>query len=163
MDNKSRITPDGTRVYPEEYLSPGTDQDQKRMMVGIIIGGVFVILLTIAFIVFLMVAPASTTARIRDIFIIFLALQSLIIGVVLILLIIQVAKLTNLLQNEIKPILNSTNETVNNLRGTAEFLSENMVEPVMKANEYSASMRQFFAAIGLLRRTGSKPQGSDNK
>jgi hypothetical protein len=162
MDNNNHISQDSTRVYPEEYLSPGNDQDQKKIMVGIIIGGVLVILLTVAFVVFLMVAPAATTARIRDIFIIFLALQSLLIGVVLILLIIQVAKLTNLLQNEIKPILNSTNETVSNLRGTAEFLSNNMVEPVMKANEYSASMRQFFAAIGLLRRTGSKSKGNDN-
>ena len=162
MDNKSRSSQDTTRVYPEEYLSPGNDQDQKKIMVGIIIGGVLVILLTVAFVVFLMVAPAATTARIRDIFIIFLALQSLLIGVVLILLIIQVAKLTNLLQNEIKPILNSTNEKLSNLRGTAEFLSHNIVEQVLKAYENRSRMPKFIAAIGMMRRTGKTSKGNFN-
>jgi hypothetical protein len=31
--------------------------------------------------------------------------------------------LTNLLQNEVKPILNSTTDTVNTLKGTVKFLS----------------------------------------
>jgi len=46
-----------------------------------------------------------------------MAFESLIIGVTLVILMIQLATLINLLQNEIKPILNSTNETVNTLKG----------------------------------------------
>jgi hypothetical protein len=42
-------------------------------------------------------------------------------GLALTILIIQIARLTNLLENEVKPILNSTNETVSNLRGTTKF------------------------------------------
>ena len=68
-------------------------------------------------IVFLARAEGDTTARVRDIFIIFMALESLVLGVAMVILIIQVATLINLLQNEIKPILDSTNETVSNLRG----------------------------------------------
>jgi len=156
MDNIKPSKIETHSVTPEEYLPPRSDEDQTKMMVGIIIGVVFIILITVAFVIFLLTAPASTTARIRDIFIIFLALQSLLIGVVLILLIIQVAKLTNLLQNEIKPILDSTNETVSNLRGTTMFLSENLVEPVMKANEFTAGFRQLLTTIGLFRRTSGK-------
>ena len=66
-------------------------------------------------------------------------------------LVIQVANLINLLQNEIKPILDSTNETVSTLRGTTEFLSDNVVEPVIKMNEYFAGLQQALKVIGLAR------------
>jgi hypothetical protein len=90
----------------------------------------------------LLASPRTDTARVRDIFIIFMALESLLIGLVLIILVIQLARLINLLQNEIKPIMDSTNETVSTLRGTATFLSDNLVEPVIKLNEYLAGFKQ---------------------
>jgi len=67
-------------------------------------------------------------------------------------LIIQFASLLNLLQNELRPILQATNETVNNLRGTTEFLSENLVEPVLKLNSYLAGLRRFFDMFGFKRK-----------
>ena len=86
---------------------------------------------------FLYTQGEDVTARVRDIFIIFMAFESLIIGVALVILIVQLALLTNLLQNEIKPIIDSTNETVNTVRGTATFLSDNLAEPVIKLNGVS--------------------------
>ena len=88
----------------------------------------------------------------RDIFIIFLALESLVIGAALVVLIIQLASLINLLQNEVKPILKSTNETVNTLRGTSAFLSENLVEPVIKLNSYLAGLKKLFDMFGINRK-----------
>jgi len=55
---------------------------------------------------------------------------------------VQLASLINLLQNEIRPILESTSETVNTLRGTAAFLGESVVEPVIRVNSYLASVRR---------------------
>jgi hypothetical protein len=69
--------------------------------------------------------------------------------VALIILIVQLASLINLLQNEVRPILKSTTETVNTLRGTAEFLGENMVEPVIKLNGYLAGMSRVIELMGL--------------
>jgi hypothetical protein len=92
---------------------------------------------------------ADTTANIRDIFIIFMALESLIIGAALVVLIVQIASLINLLRNEVQPILEATNETVNTLRGTTEFLSENVVEPVIKLNSSIAGLRKFFDIFGF--------------
>ncbi len=92
--------------------------------------------------IFLLRSDVNTTGHIRDIFIIFMALESFIIGIALIVLIVQLATLINLLQNEIKPILNSTSETVNTLRGTATFLSNNLAEPVIKLNESIAVIRK---------------------
>jgi len=93
--------------------------------------------------------PTTPTDRIRDVFIIVVSLESLVIGVALIVLIVQVATLINLLQNEVRPILHATNETVNTLRGTAEFLGESVVEPVIKLNGYLAGISRVIELMGV--------------
>ena len=108
---------------------------------GLIVAALLVIGLVVTGLV-LLVQPGTDTARIRDIFIIFMALEFLLIGIVMIVLIVQLARLTLLLQNEIKPILDSTNETANTLRGTTTFLSEHLVEPVLKLNQYLAGLNR---------------------
>ncbi|KAF0108040.1 MAG: hypothetical protein FD146_1338 [Anaerolineaceae bacterium] len=139
----------------EEELSPEEEaayraavRKQRWMLAGIIIGGILFLAGIVAAVYFLL-QEGSPTDTIRDIFIIFMALESLIIGAALVVLIIQIAGLINLLQNEVKPILKSTSETVNTLRGTTEFLSENLVEPVIKLNSSIAGMRRFFELFGL--------------
>jgi len=136
--------------FSPEKAAEASQQDQKmkRIMIGVIIGViVLVILLGIA--IFFLLQPATPTDKIRDVFIIIVALESLIIGVAMIVLIVQLASLINLLQNEVRPILTATNETVNNLRGTAEFLGENMVEPVIKLNGYLAGMNRVIELMGI--------------
>jgi hypothetical protein len=120
----------------------------RKIVIGLIIGVVVILALLIVGVYFLL-QDAETTAIIRDIFIIFMALVSVLLGAVLVLLVIQLARLINLIQNEIKPILESTNETVSTLRGTTTFLSDNLVQPVMKLNEYMAAVSQVAAIIGL--------------
>ncbi len=82
-----------------------------------------------------------------------MAIESLFIGLALIILIIQIARLTNLIENEVKPILDSTNETISNFRGTTKFLSDNLVEPVIKLNELMAVLQRL---LELLKMTGKK-------
>jgi hypothetical protein len=110
----------------------------------------FVILLVVA--VYLLTLPSTETAKIRDVFIIALALEAFVIGVSVIVMMIQLARLLNLVQNELKPMLESTQTTVNNLRGTTEFLSENMVEPIIKLNESLAALRSLLSTLRLFRR-----------
>jgi hypothetical protein len=124
---------------------------QRLTIIGLVIGGLVLLAAFIAAIVFL-ASPGTPTERIRDIFIIFMALEFLLVGLALVILIVQLATLINLLQNEIKPILESTNETANTLRGTAAFLSENLTEPVIKLNEYVVAMRRFMELIGIARK-----------
>jgi amino acid permease len=71
------------------------------------------------------------------------------IGTALIILIVQVAALTNLLQNEVKPILHSTTDTVNTLKGTVKFLSNNVSEPVIKLNQSLASLNRVLELLKL--------------
>ena len=86
-------------------------------------------------------------ASVRDVFIIFMALEFMVIGVALVVLIFQLAVLTNMLRHEIKPILQATNETVNTVRGTTVFVSENLVEPIVKLNGYIAGLERFLQTV----------------
>ena len=146
-------TTDSQQLNPQfspEKAAETSQQEQKmkRIMIGVIIGVIIlVVLLGIA--IFFLLQPATPTDKIRDVFIIIVALESLIIGVAIIVLIVQLASLINLLQNEVRPILTATNETVNNLRGTAEFLGENVVEPVIKLNGYLAGMNRVIELMGI--------------
>ncbi|MEZ0395129.1 MAG: hypothetical protein ABWK53_01660 [Anaerolineales bacterium] len=137
-----------------ENLPSSDDQAaaEERRRGWLIAGIVAAVLLLVAGIVAAVIflsRDSETTANIRDIFIIFMAFESLIIGAALIILILQMASLINLIQNEVRPILNATSETVNTLRGTTEFLSENLVEPVIKLNSSLAGMRRLFEMFGL--------------
>jgi hypothetical protein len=127
---------------------PETEQPQKNFVIPIVIG-VIVLLALLGVAIYFLLQPATPTDKIRDIFIIVVALESLVIGVALIVMIVQLASLINLLQNEVKPILKSTNETVNTLRGTAEFLGENVVEPVIKLNGYMAGLTRMLELMGI--------------
>ncbi len=118
-------------------------------------GGVAAVVILLALLggaVWLLMQPGTDTARVRDIFIIFMALETLLIGMALIVLIVQLARLINLLQNEVRPILDSTNETANTLRGTATFLSDNLAEPVIKLNEYVAALQKLVALLRIGRK-----------
>jgi hypothetical protein len=154
MDTSSPSTPD---IHPKIDTPISTDEPKNKKKGGkwqIAIGISIPVLLLIAGLVYLFVVPATQTARIRDIFIILMAFMSLAIGLVLIILIVQIAELTNLLKIEIKPVIDSANETVSNLRGTTEFLGKNMVEPVVKLNEYIAAVKRVTELIHL----GRKPK-----
>ncbi len=130
----------------EQAQTARTQSSNARIWLFVILALILLGLLVFGIIV-LATAPEGTTARVRDIFIIFMALESLVLGVGLIILIIQLATLINLLQNEIKPILDSTQETVSTLKGTTQFLSNNMVEPILKLNEYLAGLKKLFEII----------------
>jgi hypothetical protein len=129
-------------------------RQQRRTMVGIIISAIVILAILIAGLIFLLHpnTDKETVARIRDVFIIIMALESLLLGLVLTILAVQLARLTNLLQNEVRPILESTNETISNLRGTTAFLSDNLVEPVIKLNEYIAALQRLIEILGFKRK-----------
>ena len=128
-----------TQVVDSVPLLPSGAPIKKKATTWPVIAGALVLLaLVVGFVILMMATGSENVGKIRDIFIIFMALESLIIGIVLVILIIQLAVLINLIQNEIKPILQATNETVSTLKGTTTFISNNLTEPVIKLNEYLA-------------------------
>jgi hypothetical protein len=153
--NKNMTTPllDEKPIPPPmtpEQLAELREQErkQKQMMAGVIAVIVLLVALLGVAIYFLM-QPATPTDKIRDVFIIVVALETLVIGIALVVLIVQLASLINLLQNEVRPILNATSETVNTLRGTVEFLGEEVIEPVMKLSGYLAGLKRMLELMGI--------------
>lgn len=151
MEDNPVTEPQLALPAPDESLAD-QERRQRRTTIIIIAIALLVLLVTVAAFVLLMRAPEASVAQMRDVFIIFLAIQSLFIGLALVILLIQLARLTNLLQNEIKPILESTNETISNLRGTTTFLSDNLVEPVIRLNEYMAGIIKLLALLRIARK-----------
>lgn len=109
------------------------------------------IALTVVAIIFVIIIAGSiilakqnpqTVGTVRDIFVILMALMLVVIGVALVIIILQISNLINILKNDIKPILDSGTDTINTLKGTVRFLSNNLSEPVIKLNESLASLRR---------------------
>ncbi len=151
LPNPEQTTPPPPTPPPtaEELAAIQEAERKQKVIVASIIGGIVLILVLLGVAIYFLMQPGAPTDKIRDVFIIVVALESLVIGVALIVLIVQLASLINLLQNEVRPILHATNETVNTLRGTAEFLGENVVEPVIKLNGYLAGLRRMLELMGI--------------
>ena len=105
-----------------------------------IVGGLLLSGLLIWLFVWLASTQAATIEAVRDILIIVLALESCLFGIVLMILLVMVIRLVNVLEFEVKPILNKTNETVSTIRGTTLFVSDNVVKPVTEISSRAAGI-----------------------
>lgn len=132
---------------PEELVAVREAERKQKIVITSVIAIIILVLALLGAAIYFLMQPAAPTDKIRDVFIIVVALESLVIGIALIVLIIQLASLINLLQNEMRPILHATSETVNTLRGTAKFLGENVVEPVIKLNGYLAGLKRMLELL----------------
>lgn len=108
------------------------------------------------------------SGTIRDVAIIFVALEILILNALLIVLVWQLWRLVKMIQTEVKPIIQDTQETVGTVRGTADFVSTNVVEPVVKTSSKLAGWRrsasvlrdEMRATVGQVRPSTRRPPGS---
>jgi hypothetical protein len=71
----------------------------------------------------------------------------------LIVLIFQLQSLIALLRDEIKPVLDSANETASTIRGTTTFVSDAVVTPMIQVASLSAGV---FQTLRTLARPGRK-------
>jgi hypothetical protein len=86
-------------------------------------------------------------SSVRDLSIIILAFESIVIGILLGVLIVAVTKLIRMLRDEVLPILYSTQETLGTIRGTTTFVSDRVVQPVVKVSSYTAGVRQAVSVL----------------
>ncbi len=150
----SENTKDGTSAEAEEPKSKNNIV-RYTMIAAAGLGGVILLIFVVGVVLALLPNPVRTAARvqvIRDIFLILMGLESILIIFGLAALIIQVARLVNLLQNEVQPILKNTQETVNTAKSTAQFVGANVTEPVIKASAFMAGAGVFIREIGGIRR-----------
>ncbi|MEZ4675354.1 MAG: hypothetical protein R2932_14050 [Caldilineaceae bacterium] len=86
-------------------------------------------------------------ATIRDIAIIIIAIQSIVIGVLLAVLVWQVWRLVKMLQTEVQPIIKDAQETVSTVRGTTTFVSDSVVNPVVKTTSTLVGIRRTVSSL----------------
>ena len=79
---------------------------------------------------------------IRDIAIIFLALESIATLTLLSILIWQIWRLIKMLQTEILPVIRDAQDTVSTVKGTTTFVSDNVVQPVVNTGSKVAGIRR---------------------
>lgn len=149
LPQSEQTPPPAPQLTPEQLAELREQERKQKMILAGVIAGVVLLIVLLGVAIYFLMQPSAPTDKIRDVFIIVVALESLVIGVALIVLIVQLASLINLLQNEIRPILNATTETVNTLRGTVEFLGEEVIEPVMKLSGYLAGLKRMLELMGI--------------
>ncbi len=100
----------------------------------------------------------EATPTIRDISIIVLALESMVMLLLLIVVIGMLWWLIRTLERKITPLLESANETVNTLgetvntvRGTAAFVSDTVVSPIIEMRSYMHGVKSAIQILAKLR------------
>ena len=124
----------------EDSGSSGMDVKRIVLIASAALIGLIVLLFGIALVLTLVTDGdfASTIRVIRDLVLIVLGLEGILIIISLAVLALQVARLVNLLQSEVKPILDNAQETVKTAQGTVEFMGDNLTDPVIRASGFLA-------------------------
>jgi hypothetical protein len=81
-------------------------------------------------------------ADVRDVAIIVLAIESIVVGILLMLLLWQMRSLTRLLEEEIQPMLDNMQETIGRVKGTTSLVSETIVSPAVRLGGFAAGLRR---------------------
>jgi membrane protein implicated in regulation of membrane protease activity len=136
------------RDVPAE-AEAGLSSGQQKLWMALAAVLVLALAVGAGFVVFALARNPAQAETVRDIVIIFMGAESLLLGLALIILMVQLARLTALLQDEVRPMLRSTNDTIETLRGTTRFLSDNLVSPVIRANGAAAAVQR---VVDLVRR-----------
>lgn len=119
--------------------------NKTKIIIGIVallaiitLGGVFYLLLTVE----------NLAANFRDLLIIILAVESMVIGMGLLLMLWQIYKLIMLLREEVMPLIDSTKQTVEQIQHTTTFIGQSVAEPVISTRGFLTGAR---AMIDTLR------------
>ena len=149
-------------------LSPAELRARRLLITGLVVAGLLLLGLVLL-LVFLSVEAYQAAyagegpspgvvvvGLLRDAAIVFVAFETLLIGILLIILMLQVQSLVVLLRDEIRPMLEAANETLATVRGTTQFVSHNVVSPVVRWSGYLAGLRRIVREISGLRESGER-------
>jgi membrane-anchored glycerophosphoryl diester phosphodiesterase (GDPDase) len=124
-------TTDAVTDKDQPVTMTDAERQMRRRMVLIGIGiAVIAVLILLGFAAMI---AAGVIDEVRDVLIILLATESLIIGGVTLFLLYQVIMLVTLLREELIPLIQSAQETVNSARGTTVYVSRKIIVPSAKA------------------------------
>jgi uncharacterized membrane protein YhaH (DUF805 family) len=123
-----------------ETTVTSADGKSRRTMMWIgIIAAVIVVVIIIGFVLMI---NAGVTGTVRDVIIIILALESLVVGTLMLVLVVQVIALVKMLREEVKPLLQSAQDTLESTRGTTTFVSKKVIAPAIAVASTVAGVRR---------------------
>ncbi len=108
---------------------------KQKTLIGM---GIAIAIALLIFILWYMITHPVFTAAVTDIWIIILALVVLVMNVFLIIMLWQIIRLIDFLLFELKPVLESLQETSSTVRGTATFVSDEVSSPIIDASAKTA-------------------------
>lgn len=142
----TEAVPPGSNRLPDETVSKSSaDKKKDRRMTYAGIGVAVIVILIIAG--FVLMINGGATGVVRDIIIIFLALESVILVGLMVALVIQMMSLVRLMRDEVRPLITSAQETVNSARGTTQFVSRKIVTPTAEAAANVAQVKRMFQVL----------------
>jgi hypothetical protein len=89
---------------------------------------------------------------IRNIFMVVLGLEGILIIGSIAVLIVQITRLVNMVKLDVKPVLMTAQETVNTAKGTVEFVGDNAVRPIIRTSAFMSGMGVVIRDMGGIRR-----------
>ena len=119
---------------------------QKFVWISVTVVSV-VLLLLVGLIIWLAFAYPDRIEAMRDVFIMLFALTSCSAVVVLTMVFVALIRLINMIDYEIRPILEKTNETMVMVQETTNFVSKNVVEPTIKTTSFIAGIGRGFKVL----------------
>jgi hypothetical protein len=157
-DADSTGHPAGGTSTPDEMTTAAATGGMSIGRIALLASGGFLAVVLLPFLAGILLAAADVGRAgeiirlIRDLFIIMLSMASILIVIALTVLIVQVASLVNLLQTEIKPLLENMQKTMTTVSGTARFVGANVAGPLIKAGGFMAGLGVFARELGGIRR-----------
>ena len=150
---------EGIPALPEPSYEEGPEELSAGLgasrMPAIIAGvAAFVILLVLVIFGVLLFNHPVAAARLRDIFIILLGIQSIFIGLLMIVAVVAIIyvalkmyDLTQFIQNELGPILERVDDTMRTLNSRTTFISDSAVKPVIEVMGWGAAVKAILRAF----------------
>lgn len=115
------------------------------MIVGLLIVGAVILAINAK-------SAAPSVRVVRDLLVILMSLEVVIVGAAFAIFLLQLARLVNLIRNEVEPLVDAVSETVNTVRGTALFISKNVVEPVTSVTSVVKGLGKVAGDVDAIRK-----------
>ncbi|HEC33403.1 MAG TPA: hypothetical protein ENI37_01640 [Chloroflexi bacterium] len=135
----------------ETAVSAAEGRARRSLIIGLVVVGLLMLGMVALLVVLAVDAyhavpeptpGAVVVSLLRDVAIVLVAFETLLIGVLMVVLILQLQALVRLLRDEIQPMLEAVNETLATVRGTTRFVSRNVVSPTIRAAGFMAGLRR---------------------
>jgi hypothetical protein len=135
-----------------EELSAGLGASRMPAIVAAIVA--FALLLVLVILGVLLYTHPVAAARLRDIFIILLGIQSIFLGLLMIVAVVAIIyvalkmyDLTHFIETELRPMLRRMDDTVRTVNSRTTFIGDAAVKPVIDVMSWGSSMKTIIKAF----------------